>query len=137
MSPADRLAAFRARTPYLGFLGLQTELQGEELTAILPFDPKLVGNPFIPALHGGVVGALMELTALGQLWVAQEAGRAPKTIDVTIEYLRPVRAKTTYARAAVRKPGRRIANVHVEAWQDSPAQPVAFLRGHFLLGPDA
>lgn len=137
MTAIERLAAFRARTPYLGFLGLETELTGEELTAVLPFDSMLVGNPFIPAVHGGVVGALMELTALGQLWVSQDAARAPKTIDVTIEYLRPVRAKTTYARAAVRKPGRRIANVHVEAWQDSPDQPVAFLRGHFLLGPDA
>ena len=137
MTGSERLAAFRARTPYLAFLGLETELRGDDLTAILPFDAKLVGNPFIPAVHGGVVGALMELTALGQLWVSHEAARAPKTIDVTIEYLRPVRAKTTYARAAVRKPGRRIANVHVEAWQDSPGQPVAFLRGHFLLGPDA
>lgn len=137
MTATERLAAFRARTPYLAFLGLETELHGDDLTAILPFDAKLVGNPFIPAVHGGVVGALMELTALGQLWVGHEAARAPKTIDVTIEYLRPVRAKTTYARAAVRKPGRRIANVHVEAWQDSPDQPVAFLRGHFLLGPDA
>ena len=59
----------------------------------------------------------------------------PRTIDVTIEYLRPGRAKTTYARADVRKIGRRIANVHVEAWQDQKASPVAALRGHFMLSP--
>ena len=33
----------------------------------MPFQDKLVGNPMLPALHGGVVGALMELTALTQL----------------------------------------------------------------------
>jgi hypothetical protein len=33
----------------------------------------------------------------------------------------------------VRKVGRQIANVHVEAWQESRSKPVAFLRGHFLL----
>ena len=33
----------------------------------------------------------------------------------------------------MRKIGRRIANVHVEAWQEHKASPVAALRGHFLL----
>jgi acyl-coenzyme A thioesterase PaaI-like protein len=42
---------------------------------------------------------------------------------------------TTFARADVRKLGRRIANVHVEAWQETRASPVAALRGHFLLSP--
>jgi acyl-coenzyme A thioesterase PaaI-like protein len=56
-----------------------------------------------------------------------------KTIDVTIEYLRPGRAQTTYARAELRKVGRRVANIHVEAWQEARETPVAFLRGHFLL----
>jgi acyl-coenzyme A thioesterase PaaI-like protein len=52
---------------------------------------------------------------------------------VTIEYLRPGRAVTTFARADVRKVGRRIANVHVEAWQEARETPVAALRGHFML----
>ena len=75
------------------------------------------------------------MTALAQLSVAQPLRRLPKTIDVTIEYLRPGRALTTYARADLRKVGRRIANVHVEAWQEVRAAPVASLRGHFLLSP--
>ena len=58
--------------------------------------------------------------------------RQARTIDVTIEYLRPGRPVTTYARADVRKIGRRIANVHVEAWQEARASPVAALRGHFM-----
>ena len=61
--------------------------------------------------------------------------RQPKPIDVTIEYLRSARPLTTYARAHVRKLGRRIANVHVEAWQEQRANPVATLRGHFLVTP--
>jgi acyl-coenzyme A thioesterase PaaI-like protein len=75
----------------------------------------------------------METTALAQLSVIQKTDRVHKTIDVTIEYLRPGRALTTYARADVRKVGRRIANVHVEAWQEERSAPVAALRGHFLL----
>jgi uncharacterized protein (TIGR00369 family) len=88
----------------------------------------------IPAVHGGVVGAFLELTALAELLIREPARRQPKTIDVTIDYLRPARANlTTYARADVRKLGRRIASVHVEAWQETRASPVAALRGHFML----
>jgi uncharacterized protein (TIGR00369 family) len=129
----ERLAAMLAAIPYMRFLGMTAELAGDEMTAILPFSERLVGNVTIPALHGGVIGAFLEMTALCQLAVREPLPRQPKTIDVTIEYLRPGRAKTTYARADVRKVGRRIANVHVEAWQDHRASPVAALRGHFLL----
>jgi uncharacterized protein (TIGR00369 family) len=133
----QRLAALLAATPYMSFLGMTAELAGDEMTAILPFSPHLVGNVMLPALHGGVLGAFLEMTALRQLVVREPLRRQPKTIDVTIEYLRPGRTQTTYARADVRKIGRRIANVHVEAWQDQRASPVAALRGHFLLSlPD-
>ena len=133
----ERLAALLAETPYMRFLGMTADLAGDEMTAVLPFSPHLVGNIMLPALHGGVLGAFLEMTALCQLVVREPLRRQPKTIDVTIEYLRPGRAQTTYARADVRKVGRRIANVHVEAWQDQRASPVAALRGHFLLSlPD-
>lgn len=130
---AERLDAFLQRVPYVRFLGLRAELAGDEMTAILPFQDKLVGNVMLPALHGGVIGAFLEMTALAQLSVIQPTSRVPKTIDITIEYLRPGRAMTTYARADVRKVGRRVANVHVEAWQDQRDKPIGALRGHFLL----
>jgi uncharacterized protein (TIGR00369 family) len=134
--PAQQLEAFLQRVPYVRFLGMHAELNGDEMTAVLPFAPHLVGNTMIPALHGGVIGAFLEVTALAQLSVTQGSAKVHKTIDVTIEYLRPGRALTTYARADLRKVGRRIANVHVEAWQDARDTPIAFLRGHFLLSSD-
>ncbi len=130
---SERLTALMASVPYMRFLGMRAELAGDEMTAILPFSQHLVGNVMLPALHGGVLGAFLEMTALAQLSVREPLRRMPKTIDITIEYLRPGRALTTYARADVRKLGRRIANVHVEAWQDNRASPVAALRGHFML----
>jgi uncharacterized protein (TIGR00369 family) len=130
---AEQLDAFLQRVPYVRFLGMRAELSGDEMTAILPFAPHLVGNTHLPALHGGVIGAFLEMTALAQLSVTQGSARVHKTIDVTIEYLRPGRPMTTYARADLRKVGRRVANVHVEAWQEARDQPIAFLRGHFLL----
>lgn len=127
------LDAFLQRVPYVRFLGMRVELAGDEMTAVLPYADKLIGNPMLPALHGGVIGAFMEMTALAQLSLATPGRRVPKTIDITIEYLRPGRPQDTFARAILRKVGRRVANVQVEAWQDSRSQPVAGMTGHFLL----
>ena len=133
MSETPSLTAFQERIPYARFLGMQLELDGEELLGLLPFSQHLIGNPMLPALHGGVIGAFMEMTALAQLAATQRDRRVPKTIDITVEYLRPGRPVLTHARAEVRKAGRRVANVHVEAWQEARSQPIAFLRGHFLV----
>jgi uncharacterized protein (TIGR00369 family) len=138
-STQDRRSALNEavlQIPYARFLGVRAELHGDELTLVLPFADKLIGNPLLPALHGGVVGAFMELTAVTQLAVtAGQAGmgQLPKTIDISIDYLRSGRPTDTFARARVVKVGRRIANCFVEAWQQERAQPIASLRGHFLM----
>jgi acyl-coenzyme A thioesterase PaaI-like protein len=131
----EELRAVLERIPYARFLGVQATLAGDEMTAILPFATHLIGNPILPAIHGGVLGAFMEMTALAQLSISQGLSRQPKPIDVTFEYMRSARPVATYARATVKRAGRRIANVQVEAWQDSRSQPIAALHGHFLITP--
>jgi len=131
MNARTDLRALVDHIPYARFLGMQAELAGDEVTGILPYADHLVGNPHLPALHGGVIGAFMELTAVLQLTVAQGAGRQPLPIDVTVEYLRSGKPKITFARASIKRVGRRVANVQVEAWQEARGNPIAFLRGHF------
>ncbi len=111
------------------------ELHGDEMTAVLPFAEHLIGNPTLPALHGGVIGAFMEMTAVLQLSILEAQQRQPRPVDVNIDYLRSGRPQDTYARALIKKAGRRIANVQVEAWQETRAAPIAALHGHFLLTP--
>lgn len=135
-TPQERVAAAIARIPYAGFLGVRAELKGDELTLVLPYSEHLVGNPLLPALHGGVVGALMELTAITQLAIASKSEKSPKTIDIGVDYLRSGRPVDTYARARVVKIGRRIANVQAEAWQGQRNKPIAAMHGHFLVADD-
>jgi len=144
------------RVPYIGFLGIQFDRRGDELTAILPFDAKLIGNPALPALHGGVTAAFLEVAAIIELswstqWEEMETVRQdpsaidatqpvalPKTIDFTVDYLRSGLPRDAYARARVNRSGRRYASVHVEAWQDNRSRLFAQGTGHFLMppGPD-
>jgi len=131
-TPQQRVTAAITRIPYARFLGIRAELKGDELTLIMPFSHHLVGNPLLPALHGGVVGALLEVTALTQLAIASKSDKFPKTVDISIDYLRSGKPVDTYARARVVKIGRRIANVQAEAWQGERTQPIAALHGHFM-----
>jgi uncharacterized protein (TIGR00369 family) len=133
MSPQERVKAALQRIPYASFLGVRAELKGDELTLVLPYSEHLVGNPLLPALHGGVVGALMELTAITQLAIASRTEKFAKTIDIGVDYLRSGKPIDTFARARVIKVGRRIANVQAEAWQVERAQPIAAMHGHFLV----
>jgi uncharacterized protein (TIGR00369 family) len=130
-----RLRQLLGRIPYARFLGVEAELHGDEMTAILPFAEHLVGNPTLPAIHGGVLGAFMEMTAVAQLSIAQGVEPQPKPIDVTVQFLRSGRPRTTYARAQLKRIGRRIANVYVEAWQEARGNPIATLHGHFMVAP--
>ncbi len=127
--------------PYLDFLGVQLRQDPADgsLLSILPPDDKLIGNPRLPALHGGVVGAFLESAALMQLlWASETVSRLPKVITVTIDYLRPASPVETIARAEVTRQGRRIATVRTIAWQQDPGRPVAAANAHFLLPqPDA
>jgi uncharacterized protein (TIGR00369 family) len=116
--------------PYARFLGMRFEAGAEGPLAVLPFAPRLIGNPILPALHGGVMASFLELAALARL---DAEGERARTIDITVDYLRPARPVTTYAEARILKLGRRAANLTVEAWQDERTSPVAALRGHFMI----
>jgi uncharacterized protein (TIGR00369 family) len=120
--------------PCARFLGLSIEPVGDELHARLEFAPHLVGNSLLPALHGGTIGTLLESVAIFALLWESPAGGVPRTINVTIEYLRTARTVTTWARAEITRQGRRVATVRALAWQDDPSRPVAAANAHFLVG---
>lgn len=145
------LKALVEGVPYIRYLGVEFDRRGDELTAVLPFRDDLIGNPMLPALHGGATAAFLEITAIiglswMTLWDDIESGaldvdaltagqlpRLPKTIDFTVDYLRSGLPRDAYARAKVNRSGRRYASVQVEAWQDNRARSHAQATGHFLM----
>jgi uncharacterized protein (TIGR00369 family) len=119
--------------PYCRHLGIAGHVQDGHVRLTLPFAPHLVGNPLLPALHGGVIGSLLESVALAQVMFDLGLGSRPKPVDLTIDYLRSGRALTSHAQARIAKQGRRVVNVHAEMWQEDETKPIAALRGHFLI----
>ncbi|MBF9051840.1 PaaI family thioesterase [Roseobacter sp. HKCCD9010] len=145
------LSALVDGVPYIRSMGITFDRRGDELTAVLNYDDKLIGNPFLPALHGGATASFLETAAIIELsfqmlWDEIENGRLeaedlrpetlprlPKTIDFTVDYLRSGLPRDAYARARVNRSGRRYASVHVEAWQDNRSRLFAQATGHFLM----
>ncbi|QFU07328.1 hypothetical protein PARPLA_01149 [Rhodobacteraceae bacterium THAF1] len=145
------LEALATASPYMRYLGMRFDRRGDELTAILPYSDKLIGNPMLPALHGGVTAAFLESTgvislAWARMWDDIESGaldpdalaadtlpRLPKTIDITIDYLRSGLPRDAYARAQIVRSGRRYASVRVDAWQDNRDRLYASATAHFVM----
>lgn len=119
--------------PYAAFLGVRVDESEGGVVLVLPFRPDIVGNDRLPAIHGGVLGGFLELTAFMQLFAEGSLERVPKPIDFHVDYLRSAGPRETRGRAEIVKHGRRIANVRAVAWQDDPDRPVAAGGGNFLL----
>lgn len=133
---AGDLRAMLDAVPYSRFLGLDGTVTDGELITTMRFAPHLIGNPALPALHGGTLGALLESAAIFELLWRSETVVLPKTITFTVDYLRSGAARDTYAHASITRQGRRVANVRVEAWQVDRALPVATAHAIFLVMRD-
>jgi acyl-coenzyme A thioesterase PaaI-like protein len=125
-----------AAIPYAGFLGLAARVENGDQISTMSYADHLIGNPTIPALHGGTLGALLESAAIFELLWASETVVLPKTITFTVDYLRSGGPVDTHARGIVTRHGRRVANVRVEAWQDDRSRPIATAHAHFLVMRD-
>ena len=119
--------------PFARFLDLRIDVKGEEFTCVLPFPETLLGNPMLPALHGGATGGCLECAGLFYLLWHMDSRDLPKTIDFNIDYLRSGRPQDTYANVVMVKLGQRVANLRIQAWQSSPDKPIALGHGNFML----
>jgi len=123
--------------PYADFLGLIEEPGATAPRYLMPFTIGVTGRPGF--LHGGALGGLLEMAAIGALKQAlgegadAKSGARIKPVNVTVDYMRGGRDKPTYARGTVTRLGNRIANVEAIAWQDEPDRPIAAARMNFLI----
>ncbi|MGB0894832.1 MAG: PaaI family thioesterase [Parashewanella sp.] len=119
--------------PYAKFIGMSVERFGYELVSRLPANDYNIGNPVVPAIHGGVIAGFMEMSAIVQLMVFMHTENVPKIVDFSIDYLRAGYHKDTFCECEITRQGRRIANVHISCWQSSRKQLIATARAHFLV----
>ncbi|WP_145188940.1 MULTISPECIES: PaaI family thioesterase [unclassified Pseudomonas] len=138
LSAAHAVGDYRpllALIPYAGLIGVECERVGQDLLFRLPASEDNIGNPLLPAIHGGVIAGFMELSAALYLLIYSESASIPKIIDFSVDYLRAGHYRDTYARCQLWRQGRRVTNVAITAWQADAQAPIATARAHFKIEP--
>jgi uncharacterized protein (TIGR00369 family) len=118
--------------PFNKFLGVRArEISDEGITLELPFREEFVGDPIRPALHGGVMSTLADVTGGIAVWSKLEDVHARvSTIDMRIDYLRPGKLEVICAEGRVVRLGNRVGVTDMRLYHPSaPAQSIATGKG--------
>lgn len=122
---------FERRIPFNAWLGMKVEsLLPGRCRLRVPFRPELVGDPFRPALHGGVLSTLADTA--GGLAVFTRVGALSarvSTVDLRVDYYAPGALQDLYADGEVVRVGNRVGVARVVLHPGDPASPVAEGKG--------
>lgn len=132
-------AFFNEGIPFNRFLGMELiELREGTARMRLPYRPELVGDPFRPALHGGVIATLLDATGGATVWSMLGLTDRVSTIDIRVDYLRPGRLEELVAEGSVRRVGSRVGVASIRAFHPShPDEVVAEAMGVFSIRREA
>src|SRR5580700_10279367 len=135
----DNLAHFmETGIPFNRVLGIKLRSidKGHAILEV-PFRDELIGDPFRPALHGGVLSALADAAGGAAVWGSVPDPRSRiSTIYLRIDYLRPARLETVVADARVVRLGNRVGVVDVRMFHDSAADvTIATGKGVYNVSP--
>jgi uncharacterized protein (TIGR00369 family) len=116
----DVLRLMEEQAPFNRLLGLKGDtLESGHAVITLPVREDFVGDPRRPALHGGVVSALVDTAGGAAAWAALGPGEAVCTVDLRVDFLEPARvAGPLRAEARLVRKGNRVCHVRVSVTQD-------------------
>jgi uncharacterized protein (TIGR00369 family) len=113
--------------PFNRHLGMKVDhMAPGEVIIRIPTRPELIGDPFRPALHGGVTSALADTAGGLAVFTKIQSDQTCSTVDLRVDYLRP--GETTMdlrAKSEVIRLGNRVAATQTVVYQDDIDKPVA------------
>lgn len=118
--PPDLLHQFMEQgVPFNRWMGLRLiESHPGEMIIHMPFREDMVGDPFRPALHGGVVAALLDAIGGGAVFTQLGVHDRASTVDLRVDYLKPGECKDVFSRGKVLRMGNRVATAQMTCWHE-------------------
>lgn len=108
---------FRDAIPFNRFLGMDVARFDSGLVQLtVEFRPEFIGNPVLPALHGGVISSLLDTAGGGAVWSQIEPTDRVSTVDLRVDYLRPGRPEPLVGQGRVVRLGNRVGVAELRAW---------------------
>jgi uncharacterized protein (TIGR00369 family) len=118
----ERVRWFMAEViPFNRVLGIEVvELRSGFARFEVPFRNELIGDPSRPALHGGVISAVVDACGGAAALTLVPPPGVVSTIDLRVDYLRPGEPQRLACESSVTRLGNRVASVdsrvfHTEA----------------------
>lgn len=108
--------------PFNAHLGLRVDAIGPGRCVLrLPWRDAFTGDPFRPAVHGGVISTLVD-TAGGAACFSllENPNDRVSTVDLRVDYLRPARLEDLVCVARVVRMGNRVAVARMEVFNGDP-----------------
>jgi len=117
--------------PFMKYLGMRFETLEVGYAVIrIPYRAELIGNPELPALHGGVISALLDTCGGAAVWTRIGIHDRVSTVDLRVDYLRPGRPEDLLGMARVIRAGNRVGVTELRAYQPgSEEEPIAIGTG--------
>jgi len=113
--------------PFNRHLGIKVlEMCEGFVKALVPFRTEFIGDPRRPALHGGVLSAVMDACGGFAVWTYFDIADLISTVDMRVDYLRPGPDEDFLAESKVVRTGNRVSVVHTIVYSaGNPDQPIA------------
>lgn len=120
VKPEDVLRLMQEHVPFNKLLGIQGESVGAgRAVLVLRVCHDHLGDTRRPALHGGVISALIDTAGGVAAWSALATGESVSTVDLMVDFLEPARvAGPLRAEAELVRKGNRVCHVRVRVTQD-------------------
>lgn len=107
---------------------------GPDALVRMPMRPEFIGDPSQGTLHGGPLTVLLDATFVAATYLALDRPVPIATIDLRIDYLKPVKAGAAlYALCRCERITRHIAFLRGHVYVDSPDQTVALAASSYML----
>jgi uncharacterized protein (TIGR00369 family) len=115
---ASEIRAILERIPYAKLLGFKIEdLEMGGATMEMEIREELMRNQGI--VHGGAIASLIDSAMAFATLSLLEPGQRTTTVDLTVNFLRPISSGKATARAKVVRAGRRIIVLSAEVFDDA------------------
>jgi uncharacterized protein (TIGR00369 family) len=132
MEDEQRLREIFRKIPYVQMIGIElVRIERGGATLRLAMRDELMRNGGIA--HGGVIASLIDTASAFAVMSGLEPGKTTTTIDLTIQYLRPLSKGQARAQARVLRAGRRVAVVSVDVMDEAEKLAATALTSYLVM----
>ena len=134
-SPQSGQGTLMSAIPHSAELGMRLiSRDTDEAVMMIPYDPRLIGDPETGVMHGGAITALLDTCCGAAVMMAASKPSSTATLDLRINYMRPATPeRDVYAHAHCYRATRSVGFVRAVAYHEDRDDPIATASAAFIL----